>query len=131
MCGVVAVVVNEFGGASLLHLKTEKETSHRPHLRLHDHPGKWGATSEFRAGLTKQVSVFLSLNRLWLLRRPSVSKTESLSSAKKQTQNLGAHYTASHVPAEAWWLATSPLGPQETQEAQPACPRIQIGKQLL
>jgi len=36
---VVVVVVNEFGCASLLYLKTEKETSHLPHLRLQDIQG--------------------------------------------------------------------------------------------
>lgn len=37
-CGVVVVVVNEFGCASLLYLKIEKETSRFPHLRLHSIP---------------------------------------------------------------------------------------------
>lgn len=61
---VVVVVVNEFGCASLLYLKTEKETSCLPHLKLCDHPGKWGTTSEFRVGLIKQMLVLLSLKRL-------------------------------------------------------------------
>lgn len=37
---LLGVVVNELGNTSF-YLKTEKETSHLPHLRLHDHPEKW------------------------------------------------------------------------------------------
>lgn len=44
--------------------KTEKETSCLPYFRLHDHPGKWGATSEFIVGLTKQIPALLVLNTL-------------------------------------------------------------------
>lgn len=51
------VVVNELGCA-FLYLKTVKETSRLTHLRLHDHPGKWGATSEFRVGLTSRYLFF-------------------------------------------------------------------------
>lgn len=61
LCGVV--VVNEFGCASLLYLKPEKDTSCLPHLKLRDHPGKRETTSEFREGLTKQIPVLLSLKR--------------------------------------------------------------------
>lgn len=43
-------MVNEFGCASL-YPKTEEEANHLPHLRLHDHSEKGGATSEFRVGL--------------------------------------------------------------------------------
>lgn len=52
---VGAVVVSEFGCASFLYLKIEKGTSCLPHWRLYDHPGKWGATSEFEVGLAKQT----------------------------------------------------------------------------
>lgn len=78
------LVVREFGCASFFfffYLKTEKETSCLPHLRLYDHPGKWEATSEFKVGLAKEIPILPSLNRLWLLRRPSALKPEQCQEA--------------------------------------------------
>ena len=109
------VVVNEFGCASLLYLRTEKETSCLSHLKLHDHSGKCGATSDFRVGITKKITVLLSLNRSWLLRRHSAPKPENLSSAGKQPQNLGAHYTSQPCSCDdlvAGYLAPGAAGNQ-------------------
>lgn len=50
-----AVVVSELDVPPFFTSKLKKETSCLPHLRLYDHPGKWGATSEFKVGLAKQT----------------------------------------------------------------------------
>lgn len=103
MCS--GVVVNGFECASL-YLKTETETSR---FRLHDHPGKRRATPEFRVGLSKQIPVLLSLNTLWFLRKSSVPPSKSLSRARKQPQNWGAHCTPQPCSSDA--LVAGSLAP--------------------
>lgn len=55
VCEVAVVVVSEFECASFLYLKNWKGNKLPAFFRLHDHPGKWGATSEFRVGLTRYL----------------------------------------------------------------------------
>lgn len=119
------MVVNEFGCASLLYLRTVKETSCLPHLKLHDRSGNCGATSDFIVGVTKKITVLLSLNRPWLLRRHSALKPENLSSARKQPQNLGAHYTSQPCSCDglvAGYLAPGAAGNQRNLTCLPQNP---------